>query len=118
RVRRAPAAPVHGPGRTARAGVWRHGHWCFGQPYRPACHRGTLRSHSANRGARHMSHAQTRAGDTLAFKRQYGPWALIAGASHGVGAAFARQLAALGLNCVLVARRQEALETLRRELIA
>ncbi|MGU1443503.1 SDR family NAD(P)-dependent oxidoreductase [Pseudomonas aeruginosa] len=65
-----------------------------------------------------MSHAQTRAGDTLAFKRQYGPWALIAGASHGVGAAFARQLAALGLNCVLVARRQEALETLRRELIA
>lgn len=30
-----------------------------------------------------MSHAQARAGDTLAFKRQYGPWALIAGASHG-----------------------------------
>lgn len=51
------------------------------------------------------------------FNRQYGPWALIAGASHGVGAAFARALARQGLNCVLVARREPALQTLRQELV-
>lgn len=51
------------------------------------------------------------------FKQKYGPWALIAGASHGVGAAFARQLAERGLNCVLVARREDALRDLQQELI-
>lgn len=35
----------------------------------------------------------------------YGPWAVIAGGSEGVGAAFARQLASAGLNLVLVARK-------------
>lgn len=65
-----------------------------------------------------MSERLQQAGDALAFKRKYGPWALIAGASHGVGAAFAHQLAARGLNCVLVARRQDALDALRLELVA
>jgi short-subunit dehydrogenase len=41
---------------------------------------------------------------------KYGPWALIAGASDGVGAAFAEALAAGGLNVVLVARRQRLLD--------
>jgi len=40
----------------------------------------------------------------------YGPWALIVGASDGVGAAFAEALASGGLNVVLVARRQELLD--------
>jgi short-subunit dehydrogenase len=52
----------------------------------------------------------------IAFLRRYGPWAVIAGASHGVGAAFARLLAERGLNCVLVARREEALVQLKTEL--
>jgi len=43
---------------------------------------------------------------------RYGPWALIAGASEGTGASFARQLAASGLNLILVARRQGPLERL------
>lgn len=51
-----------------------------------------------------------------AFVNRYGPWAVIAGASHGVGAAFARVLAGLGLNCVLVARRGDTLAQLKSEL--
>jgi hypothetical protein len=44
------------------------------------------------------------------FQVKYGPWAVIAGASVGLGAEFARQLAAKGLNLVLVARRAGLLE--------
>jgi hypothetical protein len=41
---------------------------------------------------------------------KYGPWALIAGGSEGVGAEFALLLAQAGLNLVLVARTAAALE--------
>ena len=51
-----------------------------------------------------------------AFQHRYGPWAVIAGASHGVGAAFAHQLAERGLHCVLVARRGEVMAQLKSEL--
>lgn len=38
------------------------------------------------------------------FRERYGPWALIAGAAVGLGAAYAEQLAAAGLDLVLIDR--------------
>jgi short-subunit dehydrogenase len=46
----------------------------------------------------------------MTFAAKYGPWALVAGASDGVGAAFAEGLAERGVNVVLLARRQGVLD--------
>ncbi len=46
----------------------------------------------------------------------YGPWALVLGASEGTGRAFAKALAAQGLPAVLVARRMEPLQALAAEI--
>jgi short-subunit dehydrogenase len=74
---------------------------------------------SSNSGSTHATPTDsTTAGDSTNadFKAKYGPWALIAGASHGVGSEFARQVAAQGINCVLLSRRESALQELRQEL--
>jgi short-subunit dehydrogenase len=43
-------------------------------------------------------------------------YALITGASSGLGAEFARQLAARGYNLILAARREDRMEALKREI--
>jgi hypothetical protein len=50
------------------------------------------------------------------FSERYGPWAVVTGASSGIGQEFATQLAGRGLNVVLVARRIERLDALAAQL--
>ncbi len=49
--------------------------------------------------------------------KRFGPWALITGASSGIGREFARQIAAAHIDVVLVGRRQALLGTLGAELL-
>jgi short-subunit dehydrogenase len=50
------------------------------------------------------------------MRDRYGEWALITGASAGIGTEFARALAREKLSCVLTARREDRLHALARDL--
>ncbi|HXK21401.1 MAG TPA: SDR family NAD(P)-dependent oxidoreductase [Myxococcota bacterium] len=52
----------------------------------------------------------------MSFAERYGPWAVVAGASEGVGASLARQLGERGVNVVLVARNRPTLDEVARQV--
>jgi uncharacterized protein len=54
--------------------------------------------------------------ETGLYTQRYGPWAVVAGASEGLGAEYARQLARRGLNLILVARRTELVQALAADV--
>jgi len=43
------------------------------------------------------------------FAQRYGPWSVVLGASHGIGASFAHEFGARGVNVVMVARPDDGL---------
>ena len=52
----------------------------------------------------------------MTFLQRYGNWAIVAGASEGLGAEYANELARRGLNLILIARREELLQALAKQL--
>lgn len=50
------------------------------------------------------------------FAKDFGPWAVIAGASEGLGEAFAKEIAKMGINVAIIARRKDLLEKLCNEI--
>lgn len=54
-------------------------------------------------------------GDSIDWKK-YGPWALVTGATDGIGRAYADALATKGLNVVIVSRSEEKLQKTAEEI--
>src|SRR5271156_472390 len=55
-------------------------------------------------------------GENVIDAQTYGPWAVIAGGSEGVGSAFADRLAKQGLKLLLIARKPAPLESVAADI--
>lgn len=54
----------------------------------------------------------------MTFRDRYGPWAVVLGASEGLGEAYARGIAERGLNVVVAARREALCQQVARDIAA
>src|SRR3954452_21405591 len=54
----------------------------------------------------------------MGFAERYGSWAVVLGASEGLGEAYARGIASRGLNVVVAARRSEPLQRVADDIAA
>jgi len=52
------------------------------------------------------------------FKEKYGSWSLVTGASSGIGQQYVKLIANEGLNIVLIARSEDKLLALKKELVS
>lgn len=50
------------------------------------------------------------------FKGNYGPWAIVTGATDGIGKEYARELARLGVNIILMSRSLDKLTKVAQEI--
>ncbi len=63
-----------------------------------------------------MKKNQAKEPSSRSFRDRYGPWALVTGASSGIGREMALLLGAAGVNLVLVGRRDDALKRVAERL--
>ena len=52
----------------------------------------------------------------LEFKEKYGSWAIVTGATNGIGRAFVEELILLKFNIVIIGRNQDALNELSKKI--
>jgi len=66
-----------------------------------------------------MSHQSTRSftREQVRLRERYGPWAVVTGASDGIGREFAARLAEAGVHLVLAARRNDLLDEVANGLV-
>ena len=51
----------------------------------------------------------------LKFREKYGSWAIVSGATNGIGKAFVEELILLKFNIVIIGRNQDALNELSKK---
>lgn len=54
--------------------------------------------------------------DRPTLKERYGDWAAVTGSSDGIGKEYAKELARQGINVVLIARNEEKLQAVVKEI--